>query len=676
MLHVADEVVGHLLGAVIVHHGVGDDGPSVAQVPPDDARLPGLVATPHLHEELHGLGLDRLRGEDEVLQLARHLAEEQADLVQHKVVPGEGLALFGEAADGLGEPFLVPLVALLPGVDAFGRHHAAQALLVGAAVVADFADEGTGGLGVERVLVVAARAPEVVFGPEVLAAAVVVDGLADIRRAGQIGPRRVELIDDGGDGAAGDFVAVGVDAEGPQAPSQRDVVLVVAAPEGDAGVVPQLRHHGGDLPADALLEVGALGVEGAAHREVLPYQDALGVAYLEELVVLIHVAAPAADHVAVHVHGHLQHVLHLCRVAAVQGVDGHPVGAVDEDVLAVHHEVELARLLRQVHVREVELHGAQSDAARVLGQHRAGLVHQFQFGVVQRRLAIAARPPQVGVLNLDGAAHGGHHHRLGGGVDLLAVAREGVAGLHPAELLEGHGHLGLHVHGGAARVRVGEVSHVMHVAQPDGLLHAQFHVAPQARAHQSGQDVPPEPMRRLAGVHALRGRIAADAERAEQLLLAGDDRRAQNHLHAVLLAGLHHVRHVERVFNHHVLRRAHRLAVHPHVGQAVDAAEPQHEPLSGFRLRRGELPRVAPLEALPGPQVVHVAAHHRVLNQPRLQQVQFHIARHRGRNPLRLHALHCLGRAHRLRRLLPVIQFPLAVERRHVIGKRANAHQD
>ena len=67
------------------------------------------------------------------------------------------------------------------------------------------------------------------------------------------------------------------------------------------------------------------GVDGAAHGEVLPDHDAVGVAEVEEGVILVDVTAPAADDVAACLVQHLQGLGQSFGIPGVEGVQGHPV---------------------------------------------------------------------------------------------------------------------------------------------------------------------------------------------------------------------------------------------------------------------------------------------------------------------------------------------------------------
>ena len=626
-LDIADEVVGELLVEIIVHDGIRDVRPAVLDVPPDDAGLRGeLLAAPEFHEILHRLGLHDLRAENEVLQSGGALPEEQALLVDHQIVTVIGLAQFGEAPHALGEPFLVPVLLRIhgvqdgtpfhceggtvlhrrardrrhglrlglqlfrtqPGIDAVRAHHLLQAGDVRRPVVTDLADEDAAGLGVEGRLVIAARAPEVVLRQVfVVDEAPLPHFFGVIGGAGDEGSRRVELPEDLGDDIAADVVPVGVGVETGDGAAQRVIDLVVAGPERDGRVAAELQHDGLGLVPDAPAEALVLGIGVAGEGEVLPDHDAVAVAEFIEAVVLIHVAAPAAYHVAVQVRAERDGLVHPLRVAAVEGVQRHPVGAVDEDGLPVDDEAEAPGRLREVDFVEIELHLADADPLLVHGQDGAVVGDQFAAGVVQGRLAVATRPPEVDVVEVDLLPQGVIDAGLGALVDDLAVPAQGPDRAGVVEAL--HGHLVLRIREDFSRpgryIHIGR--HPIHVAEVDGLDRAERDASPQAGADHAGQDVPAEGVRGLADIDALRRRGMAEADGPEEGFAPVQDGGLDDDFKAVAFR-LEQVGDVEDVLDHHVLRAPYVLPVEPDVGNGVDAVEAQVETLSHLRRRSGE----------------------------------------------------------------------------------------
>src|SRR5829696_7477452 len=123
------------------------------------------------------------------------------------------------------------------------------------------------------------------------------------------------------------------------------LVLVVAAPQGQAGVAPQAPDLVAGLGLDLRDEgAGFFGVDGAGEHEVLPDEEAHGVAQVVEDVVFVDASAPDPEHVHVGVASRGKEVLIAFAFdGADEGVGGDPVRAAGEDRRAVKHEPEEAR---------------------------------------------------------------------------------------------------------------------------------------------------------------------------------------------------------------------------------------------------------------------------------------------------------------------------------------------
>lgn len=211
---------------------------------------------------------------------------------------------------------------------------------------------------------------------------------------------------------------------GQRADRQRLVVFVVARPKGDRGVRAQFHHHGGHLALDGAGEFVTLRIERASHAEILPDHYAVFVAEFVEAGVFVDVAAPAADHVAVQVGNQSERAVEPLRVAAVEGVHRGPVAAAGENLLVIDDEAEPARILGRVGRGEIEAHGADADAAAVDVERIAGFVHELHLGVVERRFAIAARPPELDIPESEDVACGMRCHLGAVHGHLFAVAAQ------------------------------------------------------------------------------------------------------------------------------------------------------------------------------------------------------------------------------------------------------------
>ena len=142
-----------------------------------------------------------------------------------------------------------------------------------------------------------------------------------------------------------------------------------------------------------------LGVGGAGEQEVLPDQDSTLVGAVVEVVALVHPAAPDPQQVDARVDG----VVEAAAVARpVDPGDEHvvrdPVGATREHRLTVDAEEERQSVAVRV---GVQLDGTEAHPARPRVE-LCPLTREDQAGVVERLVAVAARPPQPGGRHLDG----------------------------------------------------------------------------------------------------------------------------------------------------------------------------------------------------------------------------------------------------------------------------------
>ncbi len=143
----------------------------------------------------------------------------------------------------------------------------------------------------------------------------------------------------------------------------KPVVLVVAAPQGDAGAVAQSSQDGHRLSLHLGHEIGVvIRIRGTGKHEILPDKDTQFVAEPVENVLLVDAAAPGPQHVHVGRHGQIQELpvsafIHL----AEEGIGRDPVGPFGEDFNPVQHEGE-ELCPRLVWVRRlVHLNGAHAD---------------------------------------------------------------------------------------------------------------------------------------------------------------------------------------------------------------------------------------------------------------------------------------------------------------------------
>ena len=285
-------------------------------------------------------------------------------------------------------------------------------------------------------------------------------------------------------------------------------------------MVAELAHHAYGLLLYHRGEVVPLRVIAAAHREILPYHYAVLVAEVEETVVLIDVAAPAADDVAVHLHHQPDGGVVVVPVAAVQGIHGHPVGPTGEHRNPVHDEAELPGLVRKVDVVEFERDLANAYAADVAVVHFPGiLVPQLHADVVQGGLAIAARPPEIHVLQMDVEQPGGLVHQVFLLQDGLPATGNGDVRIDIVEGPERHMRLDVEILRGGPVLKRNLLSHPVDVHQADGIQYLDLDAAPESGAHEPGHYVPAVGARRTAGVDRLVIREIAYADGPQEMFL-------------------------------------------------------------------------------------------------------------------------------------------------------------
>ena len=139
--------------------------------------------------------------------------------------------------------------------------------------------------------------------------------------------------------------------------------LVVAAPEGNAGVIAQAAHIVDGLLTNVFKESLIGGVHRAGKHEVLPNKNAVFITKFIETIVLIDTTSPDAQHVHVHLH-------RIGYGAPIDGI-GHArqkdiardvVGALHEQLLTIEREVEGFTLSVGIRLA-MELNGTKPNPA-------------------------------------------------------------------------------------------------------------------------------------------------------------------------------------------------------------------------------------------------------------------------------------------------------------------------
>ena len=415
------------------------------------------------------------------------------------------------------------------------------------------------------------------------------------------------------------------------------VDFVVAAPQGQRGVVAQAADVVAGLEDYVVEKVRVAGIGRAGKHEVLPYENAVAVGQLVEEVILIHAAAPNPHQVHVRLlHGPEQPGVVVGGDAGENDVLGYVVGAFGEERLAVDAEVEVAP--QRVPFVD-ELDGAYPGLVMFAPQGST-VLHERYVHIVEMRFAPAVGLPQLGMLDfgreadavlarLQGAATGRAGH-------LLARFGDGEQHFDP------FGGLVVLVDDGQVGSQSGPVAVDVQGAG-EGIVDAAAVVehqsgrSPDAAAYQSDTPVPPVVVGSLAGVCAQVGGAAVvvggvvDAGQTVYRLYGlegrgevyGEGILARNDFIPYLLLPGHE----------HVVGLHHRLAVENDAGKGVESLEDeagtgvpgQVVGIDGegggvappFRFDPGHLFLVCPVE--------------RVVEQPVAQQVGMHGAGHHGR---------------------------------------------
>ena len=132
-------------------------------------------------------------------------------------------------------------------------------------------------------------------------------------------------------------------------------------------MIPQFHHHRDDFFFDFPGEILSLRVECASHDEILPHENSVLIAQVEEIIVLVNISAPAADYVAVQIHRHVDGFRKMSLISTVQCIKWHPVRAMRENPFPIHDEAELSRGIGQVYLVPLQSDGSQAYSFLVLG---------------------------------------------------------------------------------------------------------------------------------------------------------------------------------------------------------------------------------------------------------------------------------------------------------------------
>ena len=387
-------------------------------------------------------------------------------------------------------------------------------------------------------------------------------------------------------------------------------------------MIAQLAHHLGRFLLQRVDQPGHVRIGAAGHREILPDQDAVPVAQVEELVILVDVAAPAAHDVAARVLKQRKRRGHALGVPAVHRVHGHPVATHQHHRRVVDDDLELA-LVARLHDL-IDDDRAQADGL-LEAVHDLALVQQLQLHAVQVLFAVIARPPQLCVRDVHAQRAGDEQRGL---FDLEGGVAAGAGQAHGKVVQRDR--VGL-VAEAAQKIRravaVNRAGDIVGLGQAGFAPLDQAHAAPHAGRQEPGHDIPAEAGRGHAHERvAVLAVVAGDADRNVHFARLVD-RRADAHGECVLLTVIQRVGHVELVLDQHVVAGAHALAVQENVGEGVQAVKAQDPAAAGVlgRVERALEPPLVKLVLAKGVDVLRVEG---ILLQTRAHQIQLHVAGH------------------------------------------------
>ena len=399
------------------------------------------------------------------------------------------------------------------------------------------------------------------------------------------------------------------------------------------------------LTAEGVLHLLVHGVDGAPHGEVLPDHDAVGIAEVEEGVILVDVTAPAADDIAPRLVQHLQRLGEPFGVAGMEGVQGDPVGTHGEHGLAVDDKAELTVIAGeggavQLHGTDTRLHGplVHNDTATTQGDGHvveprpARVLGVPQVGPVDGDEDIAAGVPEVGC-DLEGAVVAHTLHRDGvviGQFIRVLVAVEGVVGV-PAQvygIVEIQLGVAAGVVGGIGVDRAGVEEGLPDGGGLDGL---DVDGPPDAARHGAAEDVPSEGGGSLAGIE---GSVAE----GEQTRRGGDhaplclDHGGMNMYDQLVARGFqgHIAVQGDLIGHEHIFPAVYPFAVDIQIEDCVNAFQFQYGKLilrHGRQIKGGLVKQVSVLQ-LAEPHDIRPPI--RILQQPRPHHVHLKIAGNNG----------------------------------------------
>ena len=329
--------------------------------------------------------------------------------------------------------------------------------------------------------------------------------------------------------------------------------------------MPQALDYRGDFLAQLAYHALGVRIHAARHHEVLPYDYAVLVAPVVEVVALVHAAAPYAHRVAADVLDQVQYARYALAVVAMQRVRGYPVGALYVYAMAVDYEAELALAVCVQYVIALQFNRAQAlpELDRI---DRPTLLEQRHGYVVQIRLAVAARPPQLCVVHLKRHAPVYVPQRLFAFEPAVAAYALNAYRIEHG-MLAPDVHVEYHCAGGLIALYARD--HQIGAVDAQGALLHHAHRPPQSRGHYARAYVPAEHVRGLADYQRFVIVLLRGLERGDGVLARFQRRRVYMNQH--LVQSVNQSLGLELVGDEHVFGIADLLAVQVYVRDRVYA---------------------------------------------------------------------------------------------------------
>ena len=279
-------IVERLPPSAIINGGPGNDRPAVVQLPVDCPHAAPPVSPEMLHPIADGICLQKLGGVQDILEaggITVGLLEIIHDLSVCAVIP---LVLFHDIGKNIPVPGIVG-----KGLDGlFAREGLKAELRRIAEIVLPVLGKG---------LVSVPHFPVMHISPVRIVG--VVEGPAGGRARRPVkGLRIMDFQDSGNDPLIHQEIIPHLRGLRHPAPLiHKHFHLVVAAPQRQAGVVPDPLHIVGKLPGDIFLKFRRQLVHRTCEHEILPDGQPQLIANVVEPVVRIEAAAPDTDHIEV-----------------------------------------------------------------------------------------------------------------------------------------------------------------------------------------------------------------------------------------------------------------------------------------------------------------------------------------------------------------------------------------